>query len=205
MAEEKTFVINDRRKFNKEGELREPSAISEASEPPAPKEEPKEKPVAAPEPVAESRPEEQLPPEPTAEEIAEVKAAFDQTAERLELAMRSNNLGGEFLPPMDFSRLVQSIYMTAMMQLGAGTPEGQKARVDLLGARQSIDMLRIVEEKSANNLTSEETRLLNNALFELRMGFLQITSALAQSAAAKMQSGEPNPNVAPPTGPKLVR
>lgn len=215
MAEEQnTFVINDRRKFNKDGELREPLAsapVEPQTATPAPEPEPTPAAVSEPTaaaPVASEAPAEaegQEYPDPTPEELAEVQAAYNATAERLELAMRSSNLGGEFLPAMDFSRLVQSIYMTAMVQLGVGTQPGEKARVDLLGARQSIDMLRVLLDKSTNNLTPEETRLITNAVFELQMSFLQMTQALAQSAAARMQQGGESPAGVPPAGPKLVR
>lgn len=135
----------------------------------------------------------ELPPPPTAEEIEQVRAAYEQTSERLELMMRSQNLGAEPVPPMDFTRLVQSIYMSAMMQLGAGTQQGQQARVDLIGAKQSIDMLGVISDKAGSNLSSAEVQLIDAALFELRMGFLEITQLLARQAAAKQQ--------APPTSP----
>ena len=130
----------------------------------------------------------ELPPPPTAEEIEQVRAAYEQTSERLELMMRSQNLGAEPVPPMDFTRLVQSIYMSAMMQLGAGTQQGQQARVDLIGAKQSIDMLGVISEKAGSNLSNVETQLIDAALFELRMGFLEITQLLARQAAAKQQA-----------------
>jgi hypothetical protein len=91
--------------------------------------------------------------------------------------------------------------MTAMMQLGAATHEGQQPQVDILGARQSIDMLGVLAEKTKGNLTPGENRLLDSALFELRMAFLEITQALARQAAAKAPAaGRPSPG-----GPSIVR
>lgn len=130
----------------------------------------------------------ELPPPPTPEEIEQVRAAYQQTAERIDTMMRSQNLGAEHLPPMDFKRLVQSVYMSAMIQLGAGTQQGQQARVDLIGATQSIDMLNVISEKARGNLSEDEDRLLQSALFELRMGFLEITQLLARQAASKQQA-----------------
>ncbi len=102
---------------------------------------------------------------------------------------------------MSFEQLVQSLYMTAMMQLGAATHEGQQPQVDILGARQSIDMLGVLAEKTKGNLTPEENRLLDSALFELRMAFLEITQALARQAATKAPAaGRPGPG-----GPSIVR
>jgi hypothetical protein len=79
--------------------------------------------------------------------------------------------------------------MTAIMQLGGSTPEDEKPRVDILSARQSIDMLAVLEEKTKGNMTEPETRLLESALFELRMAFLEVTQALARSAAAQGSGG----------------
>ena len=134
-----------------------------------------------------------LPPPPTLEEIQQVRAAYEQTADRLDTIMRSQNLGAEHLPPMDFKRLVQSIYMSAMIQLGAGTQQGQQARVDLIGAKQSIEMLAVVSDKAAGNLSLDEEQILQSALFELRMGFLEITQLLARQAAANQQTPSQGP------------
>jgi hypothetical protein len=91
--------------------------------------------------------------------------------------------------------------MSAIMQLGGATPEGQQPQVDILGARQSIDMLGILAEKTKGNLTTEEVHLIDSALFELRIGFLELTQALARSAAAKAPAGaRPGPG-----GPSIVR
>lgn len=224
--QDKPIVINDRRKFRGDGELRQPEATAAtevatqpAAEAPAPTKQdaPASGPIAidsvhtnsahlvtpVPEPEeyatpaydeaaslddisdAEGQPE---PPPPTPEEIEQVRAAYEQTSERLDTMMRSQNLGAERVPPMDFQRLVQSIYMSAMMQLGAGTQQGQQARVDLIGAKQSIDMLAVIADKAGSNLSGDEEKLLESALFELRMGFLEITQLLARQAAAKQQA-----------------
>ena len=58
------------------------------------------------------------------------------------------------------------------------------------------------EEKTKGNLSIEETRLLESALFELRMAFLEVTQALARSAASKAPSGAGRPG---PVGPSIVR
>jgi hypothetical protein len=143
-----------------------------------------------------------MPPPPTAEENDQAKRAYEMTADRLDTAIRSANPGMDHPPAMSFEQLVQSIYMTAMMQLGAAAHEGQQPQVDILGARQSIDMLGVLAEKTKDNLTAEETRLLDSALFELRLAFLEITQALARSAAAKAPPAAGRPGT---TGPSIVR
>ena len=203
----KPFVVTDRRKFTMEGELRpdaDPSPAKEEREP-----EPTPAPLAA-EPKAaevsegsENAPEPEMPPPPTAEQNDQAKRAYDMTADRLETAIRSANPGMDHPPAMSFDQLVQSVYLTSIMQLGGTAPEGQQPQVDILGARQSIDMLAVLQEKTKGNLSDEETRLLESALFELRMAFLEITQALARSAAAKAPGGGA---VRPaPTGPSIVR
>jgi hypothetical protein len=202
----KPFVVTDRRKFTMDGELRpdadpSPEREERASTPaaPAPATAAPEPPAAAASPETTSEPE--LPPAPTAEENDQARRAYEMTADRLDTAIRSANPGMDHPPAMSFEQLVQSVYMTAMMQLGAATHEGQQPQVDILGARQSIDMLAVLAEKTKGNLTPEETRLLDSALFELRMAFLEITQALARSAAAKAPAGA-RPG---PAGPNIVR
>jgi hypothetical protein len=63
-----------------------------------------------------------------------------------------------------------------------------------MGARQSIDMLTVVAEKSVGNLSPDQIRLIDSALFELRMGFLEITQALARQAQAKNPGGFGGPD-----------
>ena len=53
--------------------------------------------------------------------------------------------------------------------------------VDIIGARQTIDSLTILQEKTKGNLTDREQTLLQNVLFELRMAWIEITNALASA------------------------
>ena len=200
----KPFVVTDRRKFTMDGELRpdadpSPEREERSTTPPSPVAAPAAAPGAS-SPATSTEPE--MPPPPTAEENDQAKRAYEMTADRLDTAIRSANPGMDHPPAMSFEQLVQSIYMTAMMQLGAAAHEGQQPQVDILGARQSIDMLGVLAEKTKDNLTAEETRLLDSALFELRLAFLEITQALARSAAAKAPPAAGRPGT---TGPSIVR
>jgi hypothetical protein len=202
----KPFVVTDRRKFTMDGELRpdadpSPEREERAATPAAPVAPTPEPPAAAAAPAPETPSEPELPPGPTAEETDQARRAYEMTADRLDTAIRSANPGMDHPPAMSFDQLVQSIYMTAMMQLGAATHEGQQPQVDILGSRQSIDMLAVLSDKTKGNLSPEENRLLDSALFELRMAFLEVTQALARSAAAKAPgAGRPAPG-----GPSIVR
>ena len=197
MAEIKEFVVNDRRKFTAEGEAR----------PDAPPSEPKqEKAARAPEPApSTAEPEQTAPPPLTPEQTAEVSRAYDATVDRIETAIRSANPGMERIPEMTFERVIHSLYMQAMLQLGMMAPPDQKPQVDILGARQTIDMLAVLATKSTGNLTPEEATLMDNALFELRMGFLEMTQALARQAQAKQAPGAPGVPPVPGAGPSIVR
>jgi hypothetical protein len=125
--------------------------------------------------------------------MAQANAAYRQTSERLDTAVRAANPSMDQPPTMSFEQIVQSIYMTTMMQLGGATQPGEQPKVDLMGARQSIDMLAILEEKTNGNLTSAESGLMDNALFEVRMGFLEVTQALARSAINRQPSPPGSP------------
>ncbi len=83
---------------------------------------------------------------------------------------------------MTFERVMESFYMSALIQMGAIRQEGESPRVDIIGARQTIDSLTILQEKTKGNLTDREKTLLQNVLFELRMAWIEITNAVATSA-----------------------
>jgi len=79
-----------------------------------------------------------MPPPPTAEESHEQKTAYDASAQRLEDLVRAQNPAMGAQPPVSFEHLVQQFYVSAMIQMGAGTQEGSAPqRVDILGARQN--------------------------------------------------------------------
>lgn len=190
-----TFI--DRRKISSEGEIRpEAREMEEAEAREAQKSAPPAAPpptASTPQPTAKAKAEparaktssasENVPEAPTEEETAESRDAYNQTTQKLDEILRDKAPDASRLGPVGFEHLVQSMYMTAMVGLGAGTPVGEKPRIDLMGSRQTIDLLAVLQEKTKNNLTEGEQRLLESALFELRMTFLEVTNAIAQNAA----------------------
>jgi hypothetical protein len=202
------FTVTDRRKFTLEGDLREGASPAEEASATQPKPEAKAEPKLGPklvqneppiekevvnrnlEPLPaedESLEDEILPPEPTAAESAQQDADYRASWKKLDDMISQANPGardslGGGTAEMNFDKLVQSVYMTAALQMGAGVQPGEQPRVDILGARQSIDMLSVLVEKTKGNLTEKEQRLLQNALFELRMMFMEITNAISSSA-----------------------
>ncbi len=82
------------------------------------------------------------------------------------------------LPKIDFATFVLSLFTSALYQLGlAPDPaSGEKAPApNLLLARETIDTLELLETKTRGNLDAEEASLLENALFELRMRFVEMS------------------------------
>lgn len=186
MSDTPKFEVIDRRKYKAGEEQEERKAPPEPPQPgagprlvvtePQKAEEPKPDPQAVAE-QAEAQPD--LPPAPTAEESREQKLAYDAAAERLEDLIRAQNPAMGALPPVTFENLVQQLYVSAMIQMGAGTQEGQRARVDILGARGTVDLLGILAEKTQGNLSEAEDRTLQTVLFEVRMAFLELTSMIS--------------------------
>jgi Domain of unknown function (DUF1844) len=198
---EPQFTVTDRRKFTSEGELRDEKANSEesgpATLPPRVQDRVEERPQQSvkPQPVEMEAEDSELDsdeliPEPTAAESALQTKEYQASASRLDDMLRKANPGQPPPAAMNFERLVQSLYMTAAVQMGAGTPPNEQPRIDILGARQSIDMLSVLTEKTKGNLSEQEKRMLQNALFDLRMSFLEITNAIANSAQRQPPPGK---------------
>ena len=192
MSDNPKFEVIDRRKFKAEEEHesrepaeQEPAKPAAASEPaagPAPgprlvvNEGRREAPGASA-PPAETA--EEMPPLPTPEESHQQKAAYDASAQRIEDLIRAQNPGVGAQPPMTFEHLVQQFYLTAMLQMGAAAQEGETPRVDIVGARTTIDLLGILAEKTKGNLTAQEDRTLETVLFDVRMAFLELSKLIS--------------------------
>ena len=104
----------------------------------------------------------------------EQKSAYDASAQRLEDLVRAQNPAVGAQPPVGFEHLVQQLYVSAMIQMGAGAQEGQRPRVDILGARQTIDMLGVLAEKTKGNLTESEHRTLADGALRSAHGLPRI-------------------------------
>jgi hypothetical protein len=77
--------------------------------------------------------------------------------------------------PVTFTSLVLSLATTAAVHFGdLGDPgTGEKSPRTLEGARQMIDMLAMLQDKTKGNLTPQEATILERVLFELRMRFVE--------------------------------
>jgi len=78
------------------------------------------------------------------------------------------------LPRIDFATFVLSLSHSALMHLGeAPNPETGAMDKDLPLARQTIDLIAMLEEKTKGNLTGDEERLITQILFDLRMRYVE--------------------------------
>ena len=182
--EQSGFKVTDRRLFTSDGELR--------SEAPEEVETPKAPPASTPQadtpappaeasaiPAVSDAPERDLPVPPTSAEQEAQAAAYRQSAKDLDSQVElSGHSAKEF--EMTFERFLASLYMTAMMQLGLMHQQGEQPRVDIIGARQTIDTLALLAEKTKGNLTSTEENFLQNSLYEVRMAYVEVTNALSR-------------------------
>lgn len=82
------------------------------------------------------------------------------------------------LAPLDFATFVLSLASSALVNLGRlPPPEGTEARPDLPAAKQIIDILGILEEKTRGNLDDSEDKLLKSLLYDLRVQYVDAQRA----------------------------
>jgi hypothetical protein len=189
MAEKKQdagFTVTDRRLFTEDGELRR-DVSEEPSGPKAP---------AATAPAGTAKedggaskfvaefpgdggPAQAIPEPPTAAEQKAQADAYRESAKELDSRVELGGGSARDLE-MTFERFLASLYMTAMLQLGLMRQQGEQPRIDIIGARQTIDTLALLAEKTKGNLTATEQNFLQNSLYEVRMAYVEVTNALSR-------------------------
>lgn len=174
------FKVSDRRLFTADGDLRTEVAQEETPEP----QQHASTPAA---PSAAPAPEPDMPAPPTASEQQAQHDAYKQSSRDLDTRVEMNGHSAKELE-VSFERFMASLYMTAMLQLGLMHEQGGQPGVDLIGARQTIDTLGMLADKTKGNLTPKEQGFLQNCLYELRMAYVEVTNALARPPQA------PGPN-----------
>lgn len=78
------------------------------------------------------------------------------------------------LPHIDFSTFVVSLSHSALVHLGDAAEADGSVQKDLPLARQTIDILALLQEKTKGNLDGDEERLLGQVVYDLRMRFVEI-------------------------------
>ena len=183
MAEKKKeseFKVSDRRLFTADGELRpvEEEREEEEKAMPAAAITTATPAVTAPEPASEAA-DANAPAPPTASEQQAQHDAYRESARDLDRRVELSGHSAKELE-VSFEQFMASLYMTAMMQLGLMHERGGQPTVDIIGARQTIDTLGMLSEKTKGNLTPKEQAFLQNCLYELRMAYVEVTNALAR-------------------------
>jgi hypothetical protein len=174
------FTVTDRRLFTADGDLRRDVEEEQEKSAPVAQAPPKEKAAA---PAAEPPAAEEMPAAPTIAEQQAQKDAYQNSSKDLDARVELSGHSSKELE-MTFERFIASLYMTAMLQLGLMHEEGGQPRIDLIGARQTIDTLGLLGEKTKGNLSSREENFLQNSLYELRMAYVEVTNSLARPPQA---------------------
>ncbi len=161
MAEKKqeSFTVTDRRLFTSEGEIRQEVAPEEIASAPSAAES-----AAAQQNSPSPQPKHEVPPTPTAAEQQQQADAYRKSSKDLDTRVELSGHSAKDLE-MTFERFMASLYMTAMLQLGLMHEQGGQPRVDLIGARQTIDTLSLLAEKTKGNLTGGGTEFSAELLF----------------------------------------
>jgi hypothetical protein len=181
------FVVNDRRLFSSDGELRQDVVEAEERERAASEAQKKGVTQAAEAPNVETSSTTAPDLEAEAPSADEHKAGADAYAAstkkmdyRIKKELDKEGRGDQARDlEMTFEKFIASLYMTALMQLGMAAPQGEKPMLDLIGARQTIDILGILNDKTKGNLLPGEESTLRNVLYELRMAYLEVTNLIA--------------------------
>lgn len=103
-----------------------------------------------------------------------IDESWKETADKEKEALKKD---GKFLPPeADFNIFITTLALQASIFMGVmPNPVTNKKEEDLVQAKFIIDTIGLLKEKTKGNLTKEETTLLDNVLYELRMQYISKT------------------------------
>jgi hypothetical protein len=105
--------------------------------------------------------------EPAADAATQAKETFETECEPCRTDFAE-------LPPIDFMSFIFSLSTSTMICLGTlPDPQTRQDAVDLAMAKQNIDILGMLQDKTRGNLTEEEEGFLNDALYDLRLRFVE--------------------------------
>ena len=158
--------VTDKRRFTATGEMREESEGAESDASPA------TEPAATPAPVAATS----LPgPAPAP------AGAGAGTAPEAEAPARSGRQDAVY--DLGIESVFLIFHQSALIALGATVPGGTPGRIDLAEARQAITFLKVLEEKTRGNLTSDEAAMLQDLLSEAQMAYVQVARSMTGGGA----------------------
>ena len=126
--------------------------------------------------------------EESVEEVDREKERLRKEAERdkakLEAEKQKKKAKAVVHGEVDIISLFETLASTALAQMGLLQDPNHPVPRDLRGARNSIDLLRVIKDKTEGNLTPEEQRVIDELLYTLQMNFVQ---------ASKQASAPPPP------------
>lgn len=100
-------------------------------------------------------------------------------------------MAGEKQIQASFIQFIGGFAVQTLVQLGRmSNPMSGETSVDLPNAKYSIDILGILQEKTAGNLSGEEAEYLSNVLRDLRMEYVAVTGKAAQDAGNETDKKE---------------
>ena len=173
MAQERkdeTFRVVDRRLFTPEGDLRQEVA-----------EEQRREQLRAEKPVATSALGSKLSGATTA---IENKPTIKEEAQPISPEPAGD--GAAQPPSRGFEMLVNMLAQNAAALLGAiADPRTGQGYVDLEGAREMIDMLDVLREKTRGNLANEDEQLLLEVIGSLKLSYMEVSKAAAEAVRTK--------------------
>jgi hypothetical protein len=104
----------------------------------------------------------------------ELKKEEALTEDRPQEKKREETLREEYVPEVTFSNFVLSLSTTVLYHFGDfPDPATNKAEKNLTAAKQTIDMLNMLKNKTVGNLDNNEKELLDGILYELMMRYVK--------------------------------
>ncbi|MBI1826711.1 MAG: DUF1844 domain-containing protein [Planctomycetes bacterium] len=105
--------------------------------------------------------------------------------EKERLAVEERKLTPEGEPPADFVELLNLLALQAAVALGGyQSPTGERLPPNPMAAKHYIDLLSVLDKKTAGNLTEEEKKILEGVLYELRMQYVAAMGGARQAPKA---------------------
>lgn len=113
---------------------------------------------------------------------AQARAEKEKLAEQAEKGPAApGGAGRQEIPPADFAALVNALVTNIIFALGGiEDPKSGKRFIDLDLAKHYIDLLAVLEDKTRNNLTEDEKKIIDAALYETRIHYVQIAQRASQ-------------------------
>jgi hypothetical protein len=165
--------VTDKRIFTPEGEIREEFRDEIHPSEPQP-----EAPRAASPPAPEPPPAD-TPPPPATDPASEKSGTPSDTAEQQRTERRRTMSAKGENPNTPFTNFIQQLIMQGYISLGLlRSPYSAETKIDVEAARDMIDILTLLQEKTAGNLTPDEEDFLGMHLGELKLAYVQRTKKI---------------------------